>query len=62
MTKILDNFLSEEQQSKQVYTNLNHYYYSPVFKYFNLILDKNIKNIKVELYDWIRCKCSYNSV
>jgi hypothetical protein len=39
MTKILEPFLSEELQSKQVYTDLNHYYYVPVFKYFNKLLD-----------------------
>ena len=62
MTKILDPFLSEEQQSRQVYTDLNHYYYVPVFKYFNRILDKQVGNIKVEVYDWIRCKCSFKNI
>jgi len=41
MTKVLDNFLSEEEQSKQVYTDLDHYYYTPVFRYFNTIIKKN---------------------
>jgi len=46
MTKILDPFLSEEEQSRQVYKDLDHYYYVPVFKYFNRILDKQVENIK----------------
>ena len=47
MTKVLDPFLSEKEQSRQVYTDLNHYYYVPVFEYFNTIIDKNIKNLKI---------------
>lgn len=62
MTKILDQFLDEKLQSKQVYTDLNHYYYTPVFNYFNKIMDSNISNLKIELYDWIRCKCSYRTI
>ena len=62
MTKVLDPFLSETEQSRQVYTDLNHYYYLPVFHYFNTIIDKNISSLKIELYDWIRCKCSYRNI
>lgn len=62
MTKVLDPFLSQKEQSRQVYTDLNHYYYLPVFEYFNTIIDKNIKNLKIELYDWIRCKCSFKNI
>ncbi len=62
MTKILDPFLSEKEQSRQVYTDLNHYYYLPVFHYFNTLIDKNIGKLKIEIYDWIRCKCSFHTI
>jgi len=62
MTKILDDVLSDKEGSRQVYKDLNHYYWTPIFAYFNTIIDKNIKNLTVNLYDWIRCKVSFKNI
>jgi hypothetical protein len=29
---------------------------------FNKIIDKNIQSLKINLYDWIRCKVSFKSI
>ena len=56
MTKIMEESVSEELGSRQVYTDLNHYYWTPVFVYFNKLLDQHPEKVKIELYDWMRCK------
>ena len=62
MTKIMEESVSEELGSRQVYTDLNHYYWTPVFVYFNKLLDQHPEKVKIELYDWMRCKVLYRNI
>ncbi len=41
---------------------MNHYYWTPIFIYFNKLIDQNLSKLKITVYDWIRCKCSYKNI
>jgi hypothetical protein len=40
---------------------LDHWYWSPVYKFFNKLIDQYTAEIKIELYDLLRCKCYYKT-
>ncbi len=58
----MDQFFDEKEGSKQLCTNLDHYYWNPTFVLFNRLIDENIHKIKVQMYDWIRCKVCYKTI
>jgi len=58
----MDNCLDESTGSKQVYTDMNHYYWGPCFIHFNKLIDENLNQLKIDVYDWIRCKVSYKNI
>ena len=41
---------------------MNHYYWTPLFIYFNKLIDDNISKMKVEVYDWMRCRVFYRTI
>ncbi len=62
LTKILECFFSNTEGSKQVYTDMDHYYWTPLFLYLNKIIDQNISKLKIEVYDWVRCRVFYKTI
>lgn len=62
VTKILEPYIDKKEGSKQVYTDLNHWYWAPVYKLFNKLIDAHTPDIKIELYDLLRCQCYFKSI
>ncbi len=54
--------MSNTEGSKQVYTDMDHYFWNPIFAYFNKLIDENISKLKVEVYDWVRCRVFYKDI
>jgi len=46
-TKVLEPYFSKEDRSKQVYKDLNHFFWTPVFALFNKLLEQNYKTMKI---------------
>lgn len=48
LTKILKPYIDKSLGSKQVYMDLKHWYWAPVYKLFNQLIDQHISDIKIE--------------